>query len=412
MSTSFATRPAPVDNDPDGALRDAAVEEHADNLWAHEMLQQDGARFRDWKLEVEAGDHVSWDSTGTSDDWAGMDASGIAIYHLAGWLDIYATQQPMAFANLPNATQKMMIGPWIHSGGYGGSVHKAEFLRWYDHWMKGIDTGVLDEAPVHYYVMQGNHTLPNDAEVSLSLDEERAEDPATWLASDSWPPPGLETRRFSLAADGVLAAGDGGAAGQDNYTVDYSSSVGSFSRWMNGHGARRQDREGTTFLDERSAENERALSYTTEPLTEDLTVVGHPIVHLTVTSTHDDGDFFVYLEEVDSDGSSHYVTEGALRASYRAVDEAPWNDLGLPFHRGRTEDVEPLPGEPAELAIDLMATAITFDEGHRLRLTIAGADAANHELYPDPTGASAPTVTIHRGGEDGSWLSLPVAQPQ
>ena len=409
-AADLSTRAAPVDDDPDGTLRDAAVAEHAGNLWAHEMLAEAGAGLRDWKLDIEDGDHVSWDTTGTSDDWTAMDTSGIAIYHLAGWLDIYATQQPMAFANLPNVSQKMMIGPWIHSGGYGGNVHNAEFLRWYDHWLKGIDNGVMDEAPVHYYVMQGSHTLPDEPEVALSLDEERAEDPETWTAADSWPPAGLSNRRFALAGEGTLSAGSGGDAGRDEYTVDYSSSVGSFSRWMNGHGARRQDRQGTTFFDERSAENARALTYTTGPMVEATTIVGHPVVHLSVTSTHDDGDFFVYLEEVDKGGRSHYITEGALRASYRAVGDAPWEDHGLPFHRGHAEDLEPLPDEPVELAIDLMATAVTIDEGHRLRLTIAGADAANHALYPDPEGVDAPAVTIHRG-ESGSWLDVPVAPP-
>ena len=403
----LSTRAAPVNDDPDGSLRDAAVAEHGGNLWAHEMLEE-GSGLRDWRLDIKDGGHVSWDTIGTSDDWSAMDTSGIAIFHLAGWLDIYSTQQPMAFANLPNASQKMMIGPWIHSGGYGGDVHKAEFLRWYDHWLKGIDNGVMDEPPVHYYVMQGSHTLPDDPEVELSLDEKRAEDPAAWTATDSWPPPGLSTRRFALADGGTLTDRSGGDADQDEYTVDYSSSVGSFSRWMNGHGSRRQDRQGTTFFDERSAENAKALTYTTEPMTEAMTITGHPIVHLSVTSTHDDGDFFLYLEEIDADGRSHYVTEGALRASYRAVGEAPWEDLGLPFHRGHAEDLKPLPDEPAKLQIDLMATAITIEEGHRLRLSIAGADAANHALYPDSEGIDAPTVTIHRGGDSGSWLEVPV----
>ena len=408
MMQDTAGGAAPVDEDPDAALRDAAVEEHSANLWAHEMVAQEGSGLRDWTLATADGGQVSWDTIATIDDRETMDASGIAIYHLAGWLDIYASQQPMFFANLPNAQQKMMIGPWIHSGGYGGDLHKAEFLRWYDYWLKGIDNGVMNEPPVHYYVMQGSHTLPDDPEVELSLDEERAEDPAAWTATDSWPPPGLSTRQFALKGGGSLADGPGGDAGQDEYAVDYSSSVGSFSRWMNGHGSRRQDRRGTTFFDERSAENAKALTYTTEPMTEAMTITGHPIVHLSVTSTHDDGDFFVYLEEIDADGRSHYVTEGALRASYRAVGEAPWEDLGLPFHRGHAEDLEPLTDEPAYLQIDLMATAVTIDEGHRLRLSIAGADAANHALYPDPEGVDAPTVTIHRGGEDGSWLDVPV----
>ena len=402
----LSTAPAPVDDDASGAMRNAAVAEHAANIWAQDLVGTEAAALRDWTYETESA-LANWDTTGTIDDLRAIDASGIAIYHLVGWYDIYTSQQPMLYASLDSAPQKMMIGPWVHSGGYGGAVHKAEFLRWYDHWLKGIENGVMDEPPVHYYVMEGNHTLPEDPAIETSLDEERSEDGATWIGTDVWPPESLSNRRFELAASGALAdsAGD---PGQDDYTVDYTSAMGFFSRWMNGHGSRRQDRRGTTFFDERSAENEKALTYTTEPMAEAMTIVGYPVLHLTVTSTHDDGDVFVYLEEIDADGRSHYVTEGALRASYRAVGEAPWEDFGLPFHRGNAEDLEPLPGGPAELLIDLMGTAITIDEGHRLRLSIAGADAANHALHPDPEGVDAPTLSVHRGGENGSWLEVPV----
>ncbi len=402
----LSTAPAPVDEDPDGAMRDEAVAEHAANLWAQDLVGTEAASRRDWTYRTGTA-FADWNTTGTIDDLEAIDASGIAIYHLVGWYDIYASQQPMLYASLEAAPQKMMIGPWVHSGGYGGVVHKAEFLRWYDHWLKGIDNGVMDEPPVHYYVMEGNHTLPDDPEIEASPDEERSEDGSTWIGTEAWPPAGLVARRFELAAGGMLG-GTAGDTGQDSYTVDYTSAMGSFSRWMNGHGSRRRDRRGTTFFDERSAENDKALTYTTEPLAEAMTIVGYPVLRLNVSSTHDDGDFFVYLEEVDADGRSHYVTEGALRASYRAVGEAPWEDFGLPFHRGNAEDLEPLPDEPAELLIDLMGTAVTIDAGHRLRLTIAGADAANHALYPDPEGVDAPTVTIHRGAPRGSWLDVPM----
>ena len=409
-AADLSTAAAPVDEDPHGILRDGAVAEHAANLWAQDMVEDKGSRFRNWKLAVDGGSHVSWDTTGTIDDLAAIDASGVAVYHLVGWYDIYTSQQPMLYASLESTPQKMMIGPWVHSGGYGGDLHKAEFLRWYDYWLKGIENGVMDEPPVHYYVMEGNHTLPDDPEVALSLDEERSEDGSTWIGTTAWPPEGLGVRRLRLDAGGMLGEG-AGEPEEDEYPVDYTSTKGAFSRWMNGHGSRREDRPGATFFDERSVENDKALTYTTEALSEPMTITGYPVVRLFVTSTHDDGDFFVYLEEIDADGRSHYVTEGALRASYRKVDEAPWNDFGLPFHRGNPEDVEPLPDGPAELLIDLMGTAITIDEGHRLRLTIAGADAANHALYPDPEGLEAPTVTIHRGGDDGSWLDVPVAPP-
>ena len=188
--------------------------------------------------------------------------------------------------------------------------------------------------------------------------------------------------------------------------MDFTSNSGSFNRWRNGYGARRASPEGTTFFDERTAENEKALTYTTAPLSEDLVLLGYPIIHLWVSSTHADGDFFAYLEEVDAEGNSHYVSEGAQRASYRALSDAPWNNFGLPFHRGHEEDLAELPDEPIELVFDLMGTGIVIDAGHRIRVSITGADAANHELYPDPAGG-APSISVYRNSSHASYIELP-----
>ena len=65
-------------------------------------------------------------------------------------------------------------------------------------------------------------------------------------------------------------------------------------------------------------------------------------------------------------------------------------------------------GQPALLEFDLMGTAIVIDEGHRLRVTIAGADAKNFELHPDPNGEDAPTIEILTGGDNGSYVELPI----
>jgi hypothetical protein len=264
-----------------------------------------------------------------------------------------------------------------------------------------------------------------------SLDEEGAEDGSAWFATREWPPAGAATRRFSFDGgpsksvesvnDGVLtivAAGDGATAGAaapavaegtDRYQVDYTSSMGTFSRWMNGYGSRRQEPARTTFFDERTAEDRKALTWTSPPLTESMTIVGYPVVHLVMSSTHSDGDVFVYLEEVDENGAAHYVSEGALRASSRKTDPPAWPNFGLPFHRSTAADLQPLtPGEPTTLDFDLEGTAITIDAGHRVRITLAGADKANYELWPDTEGKDRPTVTVHRGGDQASWLELPV----
>ena len=91
----------------------------------------------------------------------------------------------------------------------------------------------------------------------------------------------------------------------------------------------------------------------------------------------------------------------------RVLAEAPWEDnMGLPFQRSFREDREPLPaGEPAELVMDLFPTSTVFNAGHRLRVTIMGADADNLEL-PEV----APTYRVYRGGAHPSGIVLPVVR--
>ncbi|MEE2777519.1 MAG: CocE/NonD family hydrolase [Acidobacteriota bacterium] len=417
---------ARVDSDVEGVSRDDAIAEHAANLWVQELIVE-GSNLRNFSLDREGGGHFWWDGTiATIDDADEIAESGIGIYHLVGWYDIYTTQQPWLYATLDGRSpQKMMIGPWVHSGGYGGRVHSAEILRWYDYWLKGIDNGVMDEPPVHYYVMKGNHTLPLDLTLAegeappATLDEEAAEDGEAWIAAESWPPAAATTELWldgetsgTVASinDGTLRiGGDPGGTGSDRYTVDYTSQMGTFSRWMNGYGSRRETPSGSTYFDERSAEDAKALTYTSAPVSEDMTLLGYPEVHLWVTSTHEDGDFFAYLEEIDADGRAHYVSEGVVRASHRKTSEAPFDNFGLPFHRSHAEDLEPLvPGEPTALAFDLMGTAIVIDAGHRLRITITGADARNFESHPDSEAGDAPTIEILRGGERASYVRMPV----
>ena len=209
--------------------------------------------------------------------------------------------------------------------------------------------------------------------------------------------------------DGVLSDIAPIKAGHDEYKVDYTSTVGAFSRWMNGYGRRRDDIENSTYLDERTNENEKALTYTSSALDDDMQLIGYPTMHMSVKSSHEDGDFFVYLEEIDGEGKSHYVTEGVLRGSHRTISQAPFNNFGLPFHRSYEEDLQPMqPGQPTELTFDLMGSAITLDAGHRIRITITGADAHNFALYPDPTGGDAPIIEVLTGGPSGSYVELPI----
>jgi putative CocE/NonD family hydrolase len=416
MDTARDSLPARVDEDPDGSMRDAAVAEHSDNFWPYPMSNR--AKYRNWEITRENGANWSWDMASSIHGAGAIKEARIPVYHLLGWYDQYATQQALMYENLRPGPQKMTIGPWPHSAGLGGVVHMAELLRWFDYWLKGIDNGIMEEKPVHYYLMRGNNTVPPTLGQDVSRDEADAEDGRRWKATAKWPPRKAKAKShfFASGNSGTVASANDGRLGtekptkkkgRDKYRVDYTSSMGSYSRWMTGYGVERDDPPGTTFYDERTSEDEKALTYTSEPMSRDWAIVGYPVVHLWVTSTRKDGDFFVYLEEVDADGNAHYVTEGMLRAAFRNQAEPPWKNLGLPFHPCRKKDRLKLSKKkPVELVFDLLGTAIVIDEGHRLRVTVAGADSPHHDLYPSPR--RAPKITVFRDRAHSSYIELPM----
>ena len=105
----------------------------------------------------------------------------------------------------------------------------------------------------------------------------------------------------------------------------------------------------------------------------DIEITGYPVVTLFITSTHTDGAFFVYLEEIDEKGRVTYLTEGQLRALHRRVSgESPTK---VPLHSFMKKDAMPLvPGEIAELRFGLQPISVLVKKGHRLRVAIAGHD--------------------------------------
>lgn len=380
----------PVDGDDDESLLQAAVAQHENN----------------WDVEVEYGSGNYRDHDAPTLDWREHGVSGVLdevqeaqvpAYHINGWFDIFVQDATLIYRNY-EGPQKMMIGAWSHAGmpdsalmAEQARLMTVEHLRWFDYWLKGIDNGIADEDPIQYALM-------------VEPDEWR------WESADTWPPAGTSAASWHFAdgpSGSVASVNDGlltmdGPAGEpaaDSYPVDLTATTGTATRWDNAVA-------GAPIMryPDLTSNDEKGLTYTSAPLESDVTVIGHPVVHLWVTSSTRDGDFIVLLEEVDDEGRSHYLTEGVLRASHRKLAEAPWDNLGLPFHRSFQEDVELLPAdEPAELVQDLAPTAAVFNAGHRIRVTILGADADNIELP-----ASGPVYGLHRGGAYPSRIVLPV----
>jgi putative CocE/NonD family hydrolase len=156
------------------------------------------------------------------------------------------------------------------------------------------------------------------------------------------------------------------------------------------------------------AHDRQALTYTTPPLDAPVDVAGHPIVYLWLSTDAPDLDAFVYLEEVDVNANSTYVTQGNLRGSHRRLSPAPFESFGLPWHNHFKSELEPIPaGDPMELVFDLLPTAWHFPAGKHIRITVAFADSGN---FATPIFNPAPQLRVLRDGSHASYVELPVVR--
>ena len=141
-----------------------------------------------------------------------------------------------------------------------------------------------------------------------------------------------------------------------------------------------------------------------------MEVSGHPVVRLYVKSSADDGQFFVYLEDVFPDGTVSYITEGMLRGKCREVSKQPplyKTVAGLPYHTFLSSDARPMvPGEVALITFGLQPTSWRFKKGHRIRVAVSGADK-DHFVVP---AGRAPKLAVQRNSLYASSIDLPVVE--
>ena len=396
----------PVDEDKDGSLRAAAIAGHSRNFDVHAEASR--LSFRD---DISATDpyHAAGQPKGHLPGEQGeavgsmgvfsphsyirdFERSGGAIYSYSGWFDGgYAHAAIKRFLTVRTPGSRLILGPWNHGGGWNCNPlldpapsafdHDTELMRFFDHHLLGVETGIADERPVHYFTMV----------------QEK------WKAADTWPPPGAQTRVYRFGPNNSLDSGQAEKTEAfDEYSVDTTVGTGKDSRWQTQVGIDQPVR-----YPDRKEQDARLLVYDSPPLEHDIEVTGHPIVTLYVSSTADDGTFFVYLEDVAQNGQVAYVTEGQLRAIHRKIShETPPYKTVAPYRTFMRKDAMPLvPGQVAELIFDLLPTSYRFSKGHRLRVAVAGADSSHFAILPK---GRPPTLRVHRGGKYLSAIALPV----
>lgn len=364
---------APVDADPAGVLLSAAMAEH-DNVDIHAFFA--GLPFRD----SQADGAEPYAEQSPSSYVEAIAASGVAVCQIAGWHDMWPRDALLWHENLSNP-RTLVIGPWAHTHEAPWPLFR-ERLRWFDRWLKGVDNGATTRPTVSYFTIGAPRR-------------------SAWRTTSTWPPSHLRSTPYFLAeAGGLTTTAPVAPTGSDEYMVDFSTTTGQGTRWKNGYG--REYR-----YDDLSANDAKALAYTTAPLAADLEITGHPLVTLWVAVNGPDADVFVYLEEVRRSGYSAYITEGVLRVSHRTQHPAPHRTLGLPFHRSRTADVSPVaPFEVVPLTFDLHPVSRLVKRGRRLRVAITGADAGNAQT---PAVHPPPRLYVRRDAAHPSHVLLPVA---
>ncbi|NLH50246.1 MAG: CocE/NonD family hydrolase [Myxococcales bacterium] len=377
---------APVDGDRYGEERARAVAGHRGNVQIHQETLT--LNYRD---DVSPGG-ICTDRFSPHTYSDRLRAAGIPVYNISGWFDgAYPHAAVKRFLTVENPGSRLLLGPWDHGGAdqirpFDKTVRSrfdliGEVRRFFDFHLKGKQTGIEVEPPVHYYTMVADR----------------------WRSADHWPPPARETPLY-LAADHRLSfAATKDEAGRDDYHVDPRAGTGSLSRY-NALAV-----ETRVAYPDRKHRDRRLLYYQSAPLPGDLEVTGHPLARLFLAADAPDAQVFVYLEDVNETGEVSYVTEGMLRALHRQLSDAPPPYRSpAPYRTFLRRDGRPLqPGETAELVFDLQPVSYLFRQGHAIRVAIAGADADHfRELSSPPT-----KFTVQRNAAQPSRIVLPVVEP-
>ncbi|MEM7021143.1 MAG: CocE/NonD family hydrolase [Pseudomonadota bacterium] len=380
--------PAPVDEDTDGALLKAALAEHVANFELPDFIRH--LAFSDNGLPHDPDYTIATISPYRYVDGIGEDVAYLCV---SGWMDGggYANGAINRFLSLPVRHKHLLLGPWDHGARTNISPYRerqepefallAECLRFFDHYLKGEDTGLEAEAPVHYF----------------TVGEER------WRASHSWPP-ASEAQTLYLAPEHELAPTPDAPAA-DAYRADYGRGTGTHTRYE-----RLSAVAVETYYDDWDGRDAHMLVYTSAPLEQAVTLSGHAIATLHIAADQRDTGLFVYLEEVSPDGQTRYVTEGVIRALHRKVTPAP-NHLRCvgPYHSYAKADASLLePGVAVEIRFSLLPTSWHFAAGQRIRVAIAAADRDHFARIPDGRPAR---LQILRGGSQASSIELPFERP-
>ena len=285
----------------------------------------------------------------------------------------------------------------IHTGSHYHPFHSEEGridqLRFLDYWLKGIDTGIMDEPPVKLEIRTGGELKPAGA-YEFRFENE-------WpLARTQWTKFYLDIEREASDAKDAVEGSLVTAPVKKEGKLTYPGSAPS-----------------------RPGKAPRGISFTTPPLEKDTEVTGPIVLKLWVSSSTEDMDIYATIRNIDADGKDvseigqqedevPCVTKGWLRASHRKLDA----EKSLPYRPYHAHDEHQWlkDGEVVECDVEIWPTSMVFKKGHRIRLDISPVDG-HGSLYFTHFHADynqGARNTVYAGGARSSYLMLPIIPPK
>jgi uncharacterized protein len=355
-----------------------------------DFIQPGGETWRDM-VERETLDEF-WGALRLDDRYEGID---VPCLHVTGWYDLedllgaFHHYEQMMEKSPAAHKQRLLVGPWSHvkcrfpHSSYAGTQLGAEaavdmdgvHLRWFDHWLKGVDNGVEDDPSVRIFEPGTNE----------------------WRDADRWP---LANREESLYLRFDGHEGSLSPDPPDEVNANRSYRYDPDDPAPTQLDVREYPLEDVP-LDQTEVEGRPdVVVYTSEPLREEVAISGWPRLELYASTDGDDTDWHVKITDVHPDGRSYKVTQGEQRASFRE------------------SLAKPSPVTPREMNafdVEMWPTHHAFLPGHRIRVSITSSDfpwfARNMNRFEPIATAADPRVatnTIHHGPEARSRIILPV----
>ncbi|MGR3570532.1 CocE/NonD family hydrolase [Brevirhabdus sp.] len=361
-SNMFALNTLPPDPD--------LVGERWREMWM-QRLTGSGLWLKNW-LEHQRRD-AFWKHGSVCED---IGAIEVPIYAVSGWADGYCRAVFRLMETL-KGPKKGLVGPWAHKYPHLGAPGPAidwlsEELRWWDHWLKGRDTGIMEEPQLRLYMQ--DHAAPTSQYTHRD---------GRWVEEPCWPSPNVARQRFVPGADGGLRPQT--AANQPQGGVrDIRSplNVGiAGGKWCS------YAKPGDQPVDQRR-DDAGSLTFETAPLDAPLEIAGDAELELRFSVDRPVAQVAVRLVDVAPDGSATRVSYGLLNLTHRDSHETP----------------EALvPGQVYTATVPFKHVAQTFREGHRLRLAISTSYFPVAWPAPQPA-----TLSVQL---DATRLVLPVRAP-